>query len=237
MKVQLAIISVIVITGVVLFMPNTSDLMPKIPDIFDSVKKDLKNVRQNSQNVIESKTSNSIDSINEQFNDLKETSSSLLSSENLPNSIMPTIFEETFFGKIKEDSFAPQQSVHRSGGGISKSSSLIPQVVTTQDTQTISFETLSLVTEKQSDGTAMLKYLDTSGKTISVTVTMRNEEKILFTGQFFSSSFEATVLDAADVPHFIDMVVEHEEFGTISASAFNPAGTTDTQINGVFTSD
>ena len=66
---------------------------------------------------------------------------------------------------------------------------------------------------------------------------MRNDEKTLFTGQFFSSSFEATVLDAADIPHFVDMIVEHEEFGTVSASAFNPAGNTDSMITGVFTSD
>ena len=82
----------------------------------------------------------------------------------------------------------------------------------------------------------MIKYEDTSGHTVSVTVTMRNDEKILFTGQFFSSSFEATVLDAADTSHFIDMIVDHEVYGTVSASAFNPAGDTDTTINGVFTS-
>ena len=109
-------------------------------------------------------------------------------------------------------------------------------MVTTPETQTISFETLSLVTEKTTDDNVMIKYEDTSGDTNSVTVTMRNEEKILFTGQFFSSSFEATVLDAADTPHFIDMIVDHKVHGTISASAFNPAGTTDTSINGVFTS-
>ena len=77
---------------------------------------------------------------------------------------------------------------------------------------------------------------DTSGKTLSVTVTMRNEQKTLFTGQFFSSSFEAIVLDAANTPHFVDMIVDHADHGKISASAFNPAGNTDSSINGVFSS-
>ena len=60
------------------------------------------------------------------------------------------------------------------------------------------------------------------------------EDVILFTGQFFSSNFEATVLDAGDIAYFIDMVVEHQEFGTISASAFNP-GNSESMISGVFT--
>ena len=109
-------------------------------------------------------------------------------------------------------------------------------MITTPQTKTISFETLSLVTEKTVDNNVMIKYEDISGNTNSVTVTMRNEEKVLFTGQFFSSSFDTTVLDAADTPYFIDMIVDHKVYGTVSASAFNPAETIDVSINGVFTS-
>jgi hypothetical protein len=128
-----------------------------------------------------------------------------------------------------------QQSIERHGSGTSSSiTTAVPTVITTPETQTITYETLSLVTEKAEGNNVMMMYEDTSGLTNSVTVTMRTDEKILFTGQFFSSNFEATVLDAGDVSYFIDMIVDHQEFGTISASAFNP-GSSDTVISGVFT--
>ena len=82
-----------------------------------------------------------------------------------------------------------------------------------------------------------MKYEDTSGKTVSVTVIIRNEEKVLFTGQFFSPSFETIILDASDTPHFIDLVVDHSIHGQIFATAFNPVGNTDTSIYGVFSKE
>jgi len=80
----------------------------------------------------------------------------------------------------------------------------------------------------------MLSYEDTSGKTISVTVTMRTIDRELFTGIFYSSMFEAYVNDAPNTSYFIDMTVEHQEYGTISSSVFNPTETPETIINGVF---
>ena len=46
--------------------------------------------------------------------------------------------------------------------------------------------------------------------------------------------FEASVNDAIKTSYFIDMIVEHEDYGTISSSVFNPVDSPDTIINGVF---
>ena len=40
--------------------------------------------------------------------------------------------------------------------------------------------------------------------------------------------FETTVNDATSIPYFIDMIVEHEEHGTITSSVFNPVDASDT---------
>jgi len=80
----------------------------------------------------------------------------------------------------------------------------------------------------------MLHYEDTSGKTISVTVTLRTTEKELFTGIFYSSMFETYVQDITKTSYFIDMIIQHEEYGTISSSVFNPMDGSDVVINGVF---
>ncbi len=46
--------------------------------------------------------------------------------------------------------------------------------------------------------------------------------------------FETTLNDATGIPYFIDMIVEHEEHGTIISSVFNPGDASDTNINGIF---
>jgi len=221
MNLKLVIIGAVVIVGAVAFLPQTMDLIPNPPSIIDSVKNDLSDIQDDAIEKVEGTIEGSIDSV-----------------KVIPEAIIPVGYEEIFYGKLLEG--PTQAKIERHGTGSSASTSgvpvAVPTVITTPQTQTISYETLSLVTEKQADNTIMLKYEDTSGQTISVTVTMRNDDKILFTGQFFSSSFEATVLDAANTSHFIDMIVDHEVHGTISASAFNPVGSTDSQITGVFTS-
>jgi len=239
MQIKLVIIGAVLIVGIVAFLPQTMGLIPNPPSVIDSVKKDLSDIQDDAIEKIEGTIEDSIDSVNTNIDNLKESSQEFLSTQVTPEAIIPIEYEEEiFYGKLQGETTQGQVVNHggSSGGSSSNSKSAVPTVITTPLTQTISFETLSLVTEKQADDNVSLTYLDTSGQTISVTVTMRNDDKILFTGQFFSSSFEATVLDAADIPHFIDMIVEHEVHGTISASAFNPAGNTNSQITGVFTS-
>ncbi len=46
--------------------------------------------------------------------------------------------------------------------------------------------------------------------------------------------FETTVNDASGIPYFVDMVVEHEDYGTVSSSVFNDGDASDSNINGIF---
>ncbi len=236
MKTRLIIIGAVVIFGVVAFLPQTMDLIPNPPSIIDSVKNDLSDIQDDAIEKVEGTIEGSIDSVNTSIENLRESSQEFLSTQVIPEAIIPLQYEEIFYGKLLEGPTQAKIERHGTGSSTSGVPVAVPTVITTPQTQTISYETLSLVTEKQADNTIMLKYEDTSGQTISVTVTMRNDDKILFTGQFFSSSFEATVLDAAETSHFIDMIVDHEVHGIISASAFNPSGNTESQITGVFTS-
>ena len=97
------------------------------------------------------------------------------------------------------------------------------------------FDTLQLKTVKHDDNTISIQYEDTSGKTTKVTVTLRNAEKQLFSGEFLSSKFETNVNDVSESPHIIEMVVEHPDYGIVSSSVYNPEGNQDTTIYGVFT--
>ncbi|MEM3006656.1 MAG: hypothetical protein QXW37_02600 [Candidatus Nitrosotenuis sp.] len=101
--------------------------------------------------------------------------------------------------------------------------------------QTQVFDTLKLVTTKNQDNTVSINYEDTSGKTLKVTVTLRNSEKQLFSGEFFASKFDTSVNDISSSPYMVEMIVEHAEYGTVTSSVFNPQGNNDTTIYGVFT--
>lgn len=110
------------------------------------------------------------------------------------------------------------------------------QTVSVEPTpQTQVFETLQLKTMKNKDNTVSIHYEDTSGKTLRVTVTLKNSEKQLFSAEFFASKFDTSVNDVSDSPHIIEMIVEHVDYGTVSSSVFNPQGNDDTTIYGVFT--
>ena len=101
--------------------------------------------------------------------------------------------------------------------------------------QSIVYETLQLTTTKNADNTVSIHYEDSSGKTVKVTVTLRNSEKQLFSGEFFASKFDTSVDDISDNPHIIEMVVEHADYGTINSSVYNPQGNNENTIYGVFT--
>jgi hypothetical protein len=97
------------------------------------------------------------------------------------------------------------------------------------------FETLQLTTMRNEDNTVSIHYEDSSGKTQKVTVTLRNSERQLFSGEFFASKFDTSVNDVSDSPHIIEMVVEHQDYGTVTSSVFNPQGSDEATIYGVFT--
>jgi hypothetical protein len=46
--------------------------------------------------------------------------------------------------------------------------------------------------------------------------------------------FETNVNDATGISYYVDMVVEHEEYGTVTSSVYNPGDSSDTKINGIF---
>jgi len=145
---------------------------------------------------------------------------------------------------IKEEilNFNPIESIQNifagnSNSGSSSSSSTIqesPNNTSTQNNVPIPPETLSLSTKQQSDDNILLQYVDTSSKTKSVDVVIRTKNKEIFSGTFFTSMFDTTVNDATGIPYYVDMIVEHEDYGTVTSSVFNPGDSSDTKINEIF---
>ncbi|MCH8972918.1 MAG: hypothetical protein IH814_02120 [Thaumarchaeota archaeon] len=246
MMIKLVIIGAVILGGVIIFSNEIYQLLPEFStNISDSAKKDLNQMKDNTMQTTETTIGAGVKTVSDGINDFAESTAEQLSEgiKDLGESVLQVIS----FGGILGDSQkansesadsqkANSESAERhttiSNPTPSRDSSPTTIVTKTQTTQT--FETLSLKTTQQLDDTVMIHYEDTSGKTISVTVILRTTEKDLFIGTFYSSMFEASVNDATKTSYFIDMIVEHEDYGTIVSSVFNPVDTPDTIINGVF---
>lgn len=241
MFIKLGIIAAIIVLGGMIFYHEIDTLFPSTSaTVFDSLKGGVDNFDSKASNSVEQRIDESIDKI----------------TDKTGNTITDEINEagDKIVGKISEakeasqkiiteeiSNFNPIESIQSIFLGSSNSNNSKPSTapattksVVTQNQSPIIFETLSLSTKQQSDDNILLQYSDSSGKTQSVNVVIRTEQKELFSGTFFSSMFEATVNDATSIPYFIDMIVEHEDHGTVTSSVFNPGDSSDTNINGVF---
>jgi len=59
-------------------------------------------------------------------------------------------------------------------------------------------------------------------------------EKETFLGRFFTSMFKITVNDVTSIPYYVDMIVDHEDSGTVTSSLFKISDVSDYKINGIF---
>jgi len=233
MFIKLAIIGSILLVAVIAFPNEIYQLFPETSsNITDATKNDLQKITDDAIQ----KTGTSITAggklINNQVKDFTESS-----TESISKSIND--FSESAQQVVNVGIFGNDQHKNNNESPVQRDSSSIKtassfSTIATEGKTIQTFETLSLSSSQQSNDNVMLRYEDTSGKTISVTVTLRTTEKELFTGIFHSSLFETFVQDVTKTSYFIDMIIEHEEYGTISSSVFNPVDGPDTIINGVF---
>jgi len=246
MFIKLAIIGAILLVAVIVF-PN--EIYQLFPETSSNVKNDLEKIKDdaiqktgttigeggklvNSQvkDLAESSTESIFDSISESISDFSESTLQTIGFAGILGDSQTSNNES--MGQRSSSSPGTVSATESPGTVSATESPFTTKTSGEQITQT--FETLSLKSTQQSNDTIMLHYEDTSGKTNSVTVTLRTTEKELFTGIFYSSMFETFVQDVTQTSYFIEMTIDHEEYGTISSSVFNPVDSPDTIINGVF---
>ena len=242
MLIKMVIIGAILLGGGIVFANEINQFLPETSiNFLDSVKNDFGKTKDGTVQSAETRVEGTIVTLTNEVNNIQEKSSELLSksAKEVIDSTQKGIKEitkttqETIFGGNGNNQNTNSNEEHEDGNSF-PSPDNSNTVTQTNNENIISFETLSLKTTQQSDDGVMLQYEDTSGKTISVSVTLRTTERELFSGIFYSSMFETLVNDASNTAYFIDMVVEHQEYGTISSSVYNPRDSPNTIINGIF---
>ncbi|QLH03702.1 hypothetical protein C5F47_09205 [Nitrosopumilus cobalaminigenes] len=242
MFIKLGIIAGIIILGGMVFSNEIDTLFPSTSaSVFDSLKQDASNFGSKASDSVEQRIDSSIDkivdktteSISEEISEVGDKVTNEISE--VKESSQKTINEEI-------SNFNPIESIQSifTGGSNSKSTNSPSTTqqstnnVSTQNTIPIPPDTLSLSTNQQSDDNILLQYVDTSGKTKSVNVVIRTADKEIFSGTFFTSMFDTNVNDATGIPYYVDMIVDHEDYGTVTSSVYNPGDSSDTKINGIF---
>jgi len=251
---KIILISLIIIGVLVLVSPENFYFFQNIPNEGQKITKELTDPPKDTAETLKNNFQKAFAYVGEKIENLAFSADVFLSKQKNDNKTSNQIEDKIFFGKINgQKTSEPKTSTTRTskggGGGSGGSQAInnngntnqanVPTIIpsptnTNPISSEIPFDTFSLIAKKQSDNRVFMKYDDSSGKTTSVTVQIRNEEQILFTGQFFSSSFETTIMDLSATPHFINLVVEHPVYGQVIGTAFIPEGSTDTVIYGVF---
>ena len=237
MFIKLGIIVGIVILGGMIFSNEIDNLFPTTSaTVLDSLKNDVSIFGSKASDSVEQRIDSSIDKIVDKTN---ESISDEISDAG--NKISDKISEtkESSQKTIKEEisNFNPIELIQNIFTGNSNSASTSQSLtnnISSQNTISKIPETLSLSTKQQSNDNILLQYVDTSGKTKSVNVIIRTTDKEIFSGTFFTSKFDTNVNDASGIPYYVDMIVEHEDYGTVTSSVYNPGDSSDTKINGIF---
>jgi hypothetical protein len=244
---RILLISLVIIGIAILVSPSSFDFFKDIPNEGKKITLELTDPAEDTAETWQNNFNKAFAFVGEKFESLVFSADVFLSKQENENKTSKQE-EVGFYGKLNgQKTSEPKTSPTGSSGsggtqagnnnGNSNPASvpaIIQNPTTPPITSKIPFDTLSLITKKQSDNKVSMEYDDTSGKTSSVTVQIRNEEQVLFTGQYFSSSFETTITDFSATSHFIDLVVEHTVYGQVTATAFIPVGNNDSVIYGVF---
>jgi len=251
MSIKLAIIGSVLLVGVIIFSNEIYQLFPETSlNFIDATKNDFEKIKDDTIQKTETTIGDGSKLISNQVKDFTESSTESISKniDDFSESAQQVVTFGGILGNNQNENNNESVGQHDSpstntdsseseelpDGSSIESSTEPPSSTITTEGQTIqTFETLTLTTSQQSNDNVMIHYEDTSGKTISVTVTLRTTEE-LFTGIFYSSMFETIVQDVTQTSYFVDVIIEHEEYGTLSSSVFNPADSSGIIINGVF---
>ncbi len=246
MFIKLGIIAGIIILGGMIFSNEIDVLFPSTSaSVVNSLKDDVSNFGAIASESVEKRIDESIDKIVDKTNNAITDEISEIGNDisneisDVRKSSQQTISEKiSNFNPIEsiQNIFTDNPNVEEltdSSENFEQMENTVTQI-SIQDNFSIIHETLSLSTIQQSNDDILLQYSDLSGKTNSVTVIIRTDQKEIFSGIFFTSMFETNVNDISGVPYYVDMIIEHEDYGTITSSVYNSGDSFDTKINGIF---
>ena len=235
MLIKIIVIASILTLGVFMFSSEINGLFPNISsNVIEPMKENANSLGIKTTKTVETSLDSSVkvmdetsDKISRQINSAKESSKDLLSEK--ISQINPVKSIDDIFKKPADEfttqSITPTTQPTNPPNTDSSIESNYPHVV---------YEKLDLSMIQQSNGDVLLQYSDATGNTKSTNVVIRTNEKEIFSGTFFTSNFKTVINDVSRTSYYVDITVEHKDYGTVTSSIFNSVDNIDSEITGEF---
>ena len=240
MLIKIIVVASILALGVFMFSSEINGIFPNISsNVIEPMREDANNLGIKTTESIENGLDSSAKIMDEtsgkisgQINSAKESSKDLLTekiSQINPAKSIDDIFKKPT-DELATQSTTPttQPTTTQSTNPPNTDSSIessYPHVV---------YEKLDLSMIQQSNGDVLLQYSDATGNTKSTNVVIRTSEKEIFSGTFFTSNFKTVINDVSRTSYYVDITVEHKDYGTVTSSIFNSIDNIDSEITGEF---
>ena len=235
MLIKIIAIASILALGVFMFSSEINGIFPNISsNVIEPMREDANNLGIKTTESIENGLDSSAkimdeasDKIGSQINSAKESSKDLLTekiSQINPAKSIDDIFKKPT-DELATQSITPTTQPTNPPNTDSSIESNYPHVV---------YEKLDLSMIQQSNGDVLLQYSDATGNTKSTNVVIRTSEKEIFSGTFFTSNFKTVINDVSRTSYYVDITVEHKDYGTVTSSIFNSVDSIDSEITGEF---
>ena len=235
MLIKIIAIASILALGVFMLSSEINGVFPNISsNVIEPMREDANNLGIKTTESIENGLDSSAkimdeasDKIGSQINSAKESSKDLLTekiSQINPAKSIDDIFKKPT-DELATQSITPTTQPTNPPNTDSSIESNYPHVV---------YEKLDLSMIQQSNGDVLLQYSDATGNTKSTNVVIRTSEKEIFSGTFFTSNFKTVINDVSRTSYYVDITVEHKDYGTVTSSIFNSVDSIDSEITGEF---
>ena len=228
MLIKIIVIASILALGVFMFSSEINGIFPNISsNVIEPMKDDANNLGIKTTESIENGLDSSAKIMDEtsgkisgQINSAKESSKDLLTEK--ISQINPAKSIDDIFKKPTDELATQSTNPPNTNSNIESN---YPHVV---------YEKLDLSMIQQSNGDVLLQYSDATGNTKSTNVVIRTSEKEIFSGTFFTSNFKTVINDVSRTSYYVDITVEHKDYGTVTSSIFNSIDNIDSEITGEF---
>jgi len=241
MLIKIIVIASILALGVFMFSSEINGIFPNISsNVIEPMKDDANNLGIKTTESIENGLDSSAkimdeasDKIGSQINSAKESSKDLLTEK--ISQINPAKSIDDIFKK-PTDELATQSTTPTTQPTTSTQSTNPPNTDSSIESSYphVVYEKLDLSMIQQSNGDVLLQYSDATGNTKSTNVVIRTSEKEIFSGTFFTSNFKTVINDVSRTSYYVDITVEHKDYGTVTSSIFNSVDSIDSEITGEF---
>jgi len=242
MLIKIIVIASILALGVFMFSSEINGLFPNISsNVIEPMKEDANNLGIKTTKTVENSLDSSVkvmdetsDKISSQINSAKESSKDLLSEK--ISQINPVKSIDDIFKKPTDELATQSTTPTTQSTTPTTQSTNLPNTDSSieSDYPHVVYEKLDLFMIQQSNGDVLLQYSDATGNTKSTNVVIRTSENEIFSGTFFTSNFKTVINDVSRTSYYVDITVEHNDYGTVTSSIFNSADSIDSEITGEF---